>query len=137
MAWQKQENNEWISWADAKIGKRVEGFYRGSDTSQFGSTFYIIEDKKGKKFNVPGSGLLNWKLEQADYPRGAYIAIEFRGKERLKAGQFKGKEANKFDVFFGISPVYHNFSFITSRKATHITSVYSDLKFSIIDFIPN
>lgn len=100
MGWQKQENNEWVSWAEAKIGKRVEGFYRGSDTSQFGSAYYILEDKKGKKFNVPGSGLLNWKMEQADYPQGSYIAIEFRGKEKLKAGQFKGKEANKFDVFF-------------------------------------
>lgn len=82
------------------VGEVIEGAYNGSQTNNFGTTYYVLtEDNVAVGIGAPGQ--LNKKFQmalEAGLERGQPIQIVYKGMDVIEKGQWAGTKAHQFDL---------------------------------------
>lgn len=80
-------------------GQTLSGVYKGNAEGNFGKKNYTIQTTDTELPTIiSGSGNLGARMSQV--PEGAYVEITYGGKNMIKSGPYKGKEAHSFNVAF-------------------------------------
>jgi hypothetical protein len=72
----------------------AEGYYLGTQEGNYGRN-HVIKAEDGETLILNSAGQLNFLLA-SQVSLGDYIRVDYDGKEILKTGRMKGKEAHSF-----------------------------------------
>ena len=89
-----------------KVGEVVvKGYYIGDTEGQFGPIGQFIQKETNEKVGLPLTGQLKFVFEKEIETR-YYVEIEYRGKETMQKGKFKGKSVHSWDTAYDPDDLY-------------------------------